>query len=63
MKKQTKTKTQIIERLKGNIKDIRALIKDINAWDIYHDENWENMIEGMEEAIQYINKTGKKANG
>ena len=50
-------KEQVIERLKVNIKDIRALIKDINSWDIYNDENWENLIESMDEAIKYIKTT------
>jgi len=55
----TRTKGQVIERLKRNIQDIKALIKDIDAWDIYNDENWENLIESMEEAIKYINSESK----
>ena len=51
-----KTKKEIIERLNGNIKDIKDLIKDIDSWDIYNDENWEELIESMKEAIDYINK-------
>ena len=49
-----KTKKQIIERLNGNIKDIKDLIKDIDSWDIYHDENWYNLIEALQEAVNYI---------
>ena len=48
------TKEQIISNLKGNIKDIKELIKDINSWDIYNDENWINLINSMENAIKYI---------
>lgn len=51
-----KTKQEIIERLNGNIKDIRSLIKDINSWDIYNDENWYNLIEALQEAKEYIKK-------
>ena len=29
-----KTKEEIINRLKGNIKDIKALMEDINAWEL-----------------------------
>lgn len=51
-----KTQEQIINTLKGNIKDLRALIKDIDAWDIYNDDNWLGMIESMKEAIKFIEK-------
>jgi len=53
-------KEQVIERLKVNIKDIRALIKDINSWDIYNDENWYNLIESMNNAIKYIKEVRRK---
>ena len=56
-----KTKQEIIDRLNGNIKDIRALIKNINAWDIYNDENWENLINSMKDARDFIK--GDKKNG
>ena len=47
-------KQELIENLNGNIKDLRALIKDINTWDIYNDENWEGIIKNLQEAIKYI---------
>ena len=49
-------KQELIYDLKRNIKDLRALIKDINAWDIYNDENWEGIIKNLQEAIKYIKK-------
>ena len=58
-KKQIIEQKQIIERLEGNIKDIKALIKNIDAWDIYNDENWLNLIEAINDAIKYIKKESK----
>ena len=49
-----KSKQEIIERLKGNISDLEELRKDINAWDIYHDDNWKYLIEAIQEAVDYL---------
>jgi|688.fasta_scaffold826576_3 hypothetical protein len=48
------TKEQVIEKLNNNIKDIKALMKDIDAWDIYNDENWVSLINNLKEAKQLI---------
>ena len=47
-------KEKVIERLKGNIKDINALIEDIDSWDIYNDDNWKSLIESMEDAVKCL---------
>lgn len=49
-----KTKEEIIDRLKTNRKDIQAIIKDKEAWDMYEDENWENLVESFNETIKYL---------
>jgi len=54
-----KSKEDILGKLASMEKDCKAIMKDPQAWDIYHDDNWQAFIDNIKEIRAYIKWSGK----